>query len=98
MLRAERAPWHQRFAQETRARGEGHGGPQLFEDRDAARKLLAELDPEAQQAAIHYFVDEMTLDEVAAGARALGADRGLSAWQRSRRWPGAKLPPEGGTK
>ena len=65
VLRAERAPWHQRFEREVRARGDGHGGPQLFEDRDAARKLLAELDLETQQAAIHYFVDEMTLDEVA---------------------------------
>jgi RNA polymerase sigma-70 factor (ECF subfamily) len=57
VLRAERAPWH---------RGEGHGGPKLFEDRDAARKLLDKLDLETQQAAIHYFVDEMTLEEVAA--------------------------------
>ena len=66
VLRAERAPWHQRFERETRARGEGHGGPQLFEDREAVQKLLAKLDLETQQAAIHYFVDEMTLDEVAA--------------------------------
>ena len=49
-----------------RARGEGHGGPQLFEDREAVRKLLGKLDLETQQAAIHYFVDEMTLEEVAA--------------------------------
>jgi RNA polymerase sigma-70 factor (ECF subfamily) len=67
--RAERAPWHQRFARQERARAEGHGGPQLLEDRDAVRKLLGELDLETQQAAIHYFVDEMTLEEV---ARALG--------------------------
>lgn len=66
VLRAERAPWHRRFQREARARGEGHGGPQLFEDRDAARKLLEKLDLETQQAAIHYFVDEMTLEEVAA--------------------------------
>jgi len=66
VLRAERAPWYRRFERETRARGEGHGGPQPFEDRDAARKLLEKLDLETQQAAIHYFVDEMTLDEVAA--------------------------------
>jgi RNA polymerase sigma-70 factor (ECF subfamily) len=63
--RAERAPWHQRFARQERARGEGHGGPQLFEDRDTVRKLLEKLDLETQQAAVHYFVDEMTLDEVA---------------------------------
>jgi RNA polymerase sigma-70 factor (ECF subfamily) len=66
VLRAERAPWHQRFERVVRARGEGHGGPQLFEDREAVRKLLGKLDLETQQAAIHYFVDEMTLDEVAA--------------------------------
>jgi RNA polymerase sigma-70 factor (ECF subfamily) len=66
VLRAERAPWHKRFERETRARGEGHGGPQLLEDREAAQKLLAKLDLETQQAVIHYFVDEMTLDEVAA--------------------------------
>ena len=65
VLRAERAPWHKRFERETRARGEGHGGPQLLEDRDTVRKLLGKLDLETQQAAIHYFVDEMTLDEVA---------------------------------
>jgi RNA polymerase sigma-70 factor (ECF subfamily) len=66
LQRAERAPWHQRFAREAEVRGEGHGGPQLVEDRDAVRKLLARLDLETQQAAVHYFVDEMTLEEVAA--------------------------------
>ena len=67
VLRAERAPWHKRFERETRARGEGHGGgPQLFEDREAVQKLLSNLDLETQQALIHYYVDEMTLEEVAA--------------------------------
>jgi RNA polymerase sigma-70 factor (ECF subfamily) len=66
VLRAERAPWHLRFARQARARDEGHGGPQALEDRDAVRRLLGRLDFETQQAAIHYFVDEMTLDEVAA--------------------------------
>ena len=66
LLRAERAPWHKRFARQERAREEGHGGPQALEDRDAVRRLLARLDFETQQAAIHYFVDEMTLEEVAA--------------------------------
>lgn len=66
LQRAERAPWHQRFAREEEMRGEGHGGPQLLEDRDAVRKLLGQMDLETQRAAIHYFVDEMTLEEVAA--------------------------------
>ena len=97
VLRAERAPWHQRFARETRARGEGHGGPQLFEDRDAARKLLAELDPETQQAAIHYFVDEMTLDEVAVAlGRSVPTVRKRLAAVAAL--AGRELPPDGGTK
>jgi RNA polymerase sigma-70 factor (ECF subfamily) len=68
LLRAERAPWHKRFEREELARGSvaAPGGPQLFEDREAVRKLLARCDPETQAAAIHYYVDEMTLEEVAA--------------------------------
>ena len=83
VIRAERAPWHQRFARETRARGEGHGGAQVFEDRESVRKLLATLDLETQQAVIHYFVDEMTLDEVAA-AIGRSARRCASASAASR--------------
>lgn len=66
LMRAERAGWHERFRREVRARGEGYGGPQLCEDREAVRKLLAPLDLETQRALVHYFVDEMTLAEVAA--------------------------------
>jgi RNA polymerase sigma-70 factor (ECF subfamily) len=65
LQRAERAPWHRIFAREQRAQGEGAGGPKLLEDRDAVRKLLERLDLETQRAAVHYFVDEMTLEEVA---------------------------------
>jgi RNA polymerase sigma-70 factor (ECF subfamily) len=67
LMRADRAPWHQRFRRQEEARPLGHGGgPQLVEDREAVRKLLEKLDPETQAAAIHYYVDEMTLEEVAA--------------------------------
>jgi RNA polymerase sigma-70 factor (ECF subfamily) len=66
LLRADRAGWHARFAAEERARGEGHGGPQVFELRDQVRKLLGRFDLETQAAAVHYHVDEMTLEEVAA--------------------------------
>jgi RNA polymerase sigma-70 factor (ECF subfamily) len=65
VLRAERAPWHQRFRRQEQARGEGHGGPQLFEDREAVRHLLSRCDLETQAAAVHYYVDEMTLEEIA---------------------------------
>jgi RNA polymerase sigma-70 factor (ECF subfamily) len=95
VLRAERAPWHKRFQREALARGEAHGGPQLFEDRDAARKLLAGLDVETQQAAIHYFVDEMTLDEVAVaiGRSVPTVRKRLAAVAELA---GRALPPEGG--
>src|SRR5882757_9503804 len=65
LMRADRAPWHRRFQRQEQARPEGHGGPHLVEDREAVRKLLDKLDPETQAAAIHYYVDEMTLEEIA---------------------------------
>src|SRR3954471_20519351 len=65
VLRAERAPWHQRFRRHEQTRSEGHGGPQLFEDREAVRHLLSRCDLETQAAAVHYYVDEMTLEEIA---------------------------------
>ena len=65
LVRAERAPWRLLFERQERARPEAHGGPQVFERRDVVRKLLARFDPETQAAAIHYHVDEMTLEEVA---------------------------------
>ena len=74
LIRSEQAPWHSRFVEEAvgRARraeldgGGGHSGPRLFENREAVRKVLARADRETQAAAIHYYVDEMTLEEVAA--------------------------------
>lgn len=69
LLRAERAPWHARFAEhETgRASRQAEGaGPHLFENREAVRQALSRVDPETQACAIHYYVDEMTLEEVAA--------------------------------
>jgi RNA polymerase sigma-70 factor (ECF subfamily) len=65
LLRGERAGWRTRFAAQEQARGEGHGGPQVFELRDQVRKLLGRFDLETQAAAVHYHVDEMTLPEVA---------------------------------
>jgi RNA polymerase sigma-70 factor, ECF subfamily len=64
--RSERAPWRLRFAREESTKSEGQGGPDVFEARDLVRRLLARFDLETQAAAIHYHVDEMTLDEVSA--------------------------------
>lgn len=64
-LRAERAGWRRLFERQEQARGEGHGGPQVMELRDLVRTMLSRFDAETQAAAIHYHVDEMTLEEVA---------------------------------
>lgn len=69
LLRAERAPWHARFAEHETGRASRHAdgaGPHLFENREAVRQALSRVDPETQAIAIHYYVDEMTLEEVAA--------------------------------
>jgi RNA polymerase sigma-70 factor (ECF subfamily) len=65
ILRAERAGWHARFEREARSRAGDDGGPQVFEMRDLVAKMLARVDQETQAVAIHYHVDEMTLEEVA---------------------------------
>jgi len=74
LIRAERAPWRRQYQVEALGRAEraaldgggGAEGPRLFENREAVRKLLARADLETQAAAIHYYVDEMTLEEVSA--------------------------------
>ncbi|MES1204531.1 MAG: sigma-70 family RNA polymerase sigma factor [Pseudomonadota bacterium] len=72
LLRSDRAAWHRTYEDEELARAARAqqtgvaSGPRLFEDREAVRKLLEKVDLETQAAAIHYYVDEMTLEEVAA--------------------------------
>jgi RNA polymerase sigma factor (sigma-70 family) len=66
LLRAERAGWHARFEREARARSSTDPGPQAFEMRELVIQMLSLVDRETQAMAIHYHVDEMTLEEVAA--------------------------------
>jgi RNA polymerase sigma-70 factor (ECF subfamily) len=66
ILRADRAAWHERFERETRARNASAAGPQVFEMRELVAKMLSLVDHETQAVVIHYHVDEMTLEEVAA--------------------------------
>jgi RNA polymerase sigma-70 factor (ECF subfamily) len=66
LLRSERAGWRKRFEREARARQDSDDRPRVLEARDMVAKMLALADLETQAAAIHYHVDEMTLDEVAA--------------------------------
>jgi RNA polymerase sigma-70 factor (ECF subfamily) len=66
ILRAERAGWHARFEREARSRPATDPGPQVLEMRELVAKMLALVDQETQAVAIHYHVDEITLEEVAA--------------------------------
>ena len=63
--RANRAPWRASFAADVKHKGEAHGGPQDAETKDLVQKALGRFDQETQAAVIHYWVDEMTLQEVA---------------------------------
>ena len=66
-LRGERAAWRRWFERDARANAEaGHGGEGPLETRELVRKLLARVDEETQAAVVHYHVDGMTLEEVAA--------------------------------
>ncbi|HYO52801.1 sigma-70 family RNA polymerase sigma factor [Archangium sp.] len=65
-LRAERAPWRRWFERDERARPEGDGGARKMETRELVRSLLSRVDVETQAAVVHYWVDGMTQEEVAA--------------------------------
>lgn len=65
LIRSARAGWHEEYAAMQVVRGEGHGGAPALEARDLVRKSLARFDLETQQAVIHYWVDDLTLEEVA---------------------------------
>ena len=66
LIRAKGALWHDEMEKRARLLPEGHGGSGQHEGRDLVRKLLAKFDEETQRAAVHYYVDEMTLEEVGA--------------------------------
>jgi RNA polymerase sigma-70 factor (ECF subfamily) len=66
VLRAGRAAWRDQYTHLELARGEGHGGAAPLEARDVVRRALSWFDAETQAAAVHYWLDEMTLEEIAA--------------------------------
>jgi RNA polymerase sigma-70 factor (ECF subfamily) len=66
VVRGDRAGWRDRFARQESARSEARGGEDAMTDRDLVRRMLGRFDAETCAAAIHYHVDEMTLEEVAA--------------------------------
>lgn len=67
VIAADQAQWHQRFEQyakhqEAAAASRGNDA----ELARTVRDLLGRLDLETQQVAVHYYVDEMTQEEIAA--------------------------------
>jgi RNA polymerase sigma-70 factor, ECF subfamily len=64
LLRANKAAWKDEVERMAKASPVAPSAP--IEGRDLVRALLGQVDEETQAAAIHYYVDEMTLDEVAA--------------------------------
>lgn len=65
VLREKRAAWHDQYESMERVKGEAHGGPGSLEARDLVRRSLKAFDTETQLAVIHYWVDDLTLEEVA---------------------------------
>ena len=65
LMRSRSAAWHEQTERLARLAPVGAFGPSMVEGRDLVRALLSRFDDETQRAAIHYHVDEMTLEEVA---------------------------------
>jgi RNA polymerase sigma factor (sigma-70 family) len=65
VIRSAGAGWRDEYAAMQIVRGEAQGGPAALEARDLVRKSLARFDLETQQAVVHYWVDDLTLEEVA---------------------------------
>jgi RNA polymerase sigma-70 factor (ECF subfamily) len=66
VIAADRAKWHLRFKQHTVHVEEARLAKRSEPERATmVRDLLEKLDPETQQIAVHYWVDEMTQEEIA---------------------------------
>jgi RNA polymerase sigma-70 factor, ECF subfamily len=67
VIAANKAKWHERFKAHAKLGEEeqAHSGAGEMERVRLVRALLVKLDVETQQVAVHYFVDEMTQEEIA---------------------------------
>lgn len=65
VIRSAGAAWRDEYAAIQVVKGEAAGGPAALEARDLVRKSLARFDLETQQAVVHYWVDDMNLEDVA---------------------------------
>ena len=65
-VRSSRAPWREELTRMAAERGEGGVGTAAVpERRELLRALLGRASPEEQEAAVMYFVDELTQAEIA---------------------------------
>lgn len=64
--RARGAKWREQLSRDEQARERLDHGADGVERRQLVRALLDQVAPEVQQVAVHYFVDEMTQEEIAA--------------------------------
>ncbi|MEW5849695.1 MAG: sigma-70 family RNA polymerase sigma factor [Myxococcota bacterium] len=70
VIRARRAAWHDQFRRFVEHKAEENGPSQRMVDRSQFVHVVMTLcEPDIQEAAIYYFVDEMTQEEV---SQALG--------------------------
>lgn len=67
--RSQKAGWRQQFERDEKARPQTYEGGEGVERRELVRSLLDEVDAETQAVAVHYYVDEMSQEEI---ARAVG--------------------------
>ena len=65
VIRAKKAGWHERFKSEVATQEKSTtGGMSWKEDRQLLRLCLDRCDKETAEAALYYFVDEMTQAEI----------------------------------
>lgn len=65
VIRAKRAAWHDKYKREVQGSEQTHTVGATFKENQQLLKLaLAKVEPEVAEAAIYYFVDEMTQAEV----------------------------------
>ncbi|MGI5863748.1 MAG: RNA polymerase sigma factor [Myxococcales bacterium] len=66
VVRSHKARWREEVNRMARLAPVAEDGAAPLEGRDLVRAVLDRFEEETQLAAIHYYVDEMTLEEVAA--------------------------------
>lgn len=67
VLASRNARWHERYKAYVSHAAEGRSsGSEAMERASSVRRVLGRLDTETAQVAIHYYVDEMTQEEIAA--------------------------------